>query len=50
MDEFAPSPDTAAMYCMILLAASVFPAPDSPLRKEKGNALVSKNKYKQQKY
>jgi hypothetical protein len=23
-------PDTAAMYCMILLAASVFPAPDSP--------------------
>ena len=25
-----PSPETAAMYCMMRLAASVFPAPDSP--------------------
>jgi len=29
--EEAP-PDTLAMYCMIRFAASVFPAPDSPLR------------------
>jgi hypothetical protein len=29
--EEDPSPDTVATYCMILFAASVFPAPDSPL-------------------
>jgi hypothetical protein len=29
MDESLP-PDTLAMYCMIRLAASVLPAPDSP--------------------
>jgi hypothetical protein len=31
IDELALSPETAAMYCMICLAASVLPAPDSPL-------------------